>query len=502
MHRDSIPYMGFEWEGTFYVYNCAPFGLATVPWAFTLLVRSVLNHLRKQGHRCSSYIDDSVYFNQCPVKLAAIQKGVLELFAELGLLVNFKKSQLDIRQWCIYLGMHLDLQKGIFIVPSEKRAQLLVLISLALENPNKVHVRDLARIKGKLASMSWAFGITAKLFTRAMDRDIARAVSWNCTLQLHSACVDELRFWQCQFDRFNGVKPMWSTEASRVVIHVDAAGRSKSAGGGWGAWCVLTGTRHDAQGQWQSAADSSMSSTAQELQACLFALQSFRHLLQVSVHKQLNVQVLTDSMNVVHALMHGDVKAVDSVKMAQDIFLYTFSQQLATTFAWVPREQNSDADSLSKLVDKEDCRLNPHIFTDLQQRFGPCHIDLFASHASRQVQQYFSKYYTPDTLGVDAFCFDWKQYGMCWAYPPFRVIADVITHARKCKAQVCTLVPDSGKFASFVTAFHLLQPAHDTLLVLNKEGEWSPKGSTGWKMVLLCLDFDSCTSRPRLDWPH
>lgn len=515
LHPDSIPYMGFQWNGVYYVYNCSPFGIATAPWAFTLLIRGVLNFLRKQGHRCASYIDDSIYLHQCSESLAALQTVVLDLFANLGLLVNFKKSQLDIMQVCIYLGMQLDLQRGLYVVPVDKKEQLLALLRVALTTTRNLHVRDLARIKGKIASMGWAFGIAAKLFTRAMDRDIAKAMTWNSTVQLSQAAIDEMQFWQRQFDRFNGIKPMWVSDSVQFVLHVDAAGRSKSAGGGWGAWCDVKGEQHSAHGQWQSAADSSMSSTAQELQACLFALQSFRGLMPPSSpHSQHSVQVVTDSMNVVHALVHGDVRATDSVKMAQEIFLYSFAERLHISYTWVPREKNTVADALSKLVDKEDCMLNPDLFAGLAAAFGPFSVDLFASQASRQLSSYHSKHFTPDTLGVDAFSFDWQIYGMCWAYPPFRLIAQVLRHSATCHARLCllvpvwvhkpwwlTLVPDSAKFAPFVKAYQVVEPSFDTLLVLGQDGVWCPKGKTSWKMVAVVLDFSTTADvQQRLKW--
>jgi hypothetical protein len=92
IHPDFHDYMGFEWQGNYYVYQCSPLGIATAPWAFTLLIRSVLNFLRKKGHCCASYIDDSVYFHQCRSALASLRTVVLDLFGQLGLLVNFDKS--------------------------------------------------------------------------------------------------------------------------------------------------------------------------------------------------------------------------------------------------------------------------------------------------------------------------------------------------------------------------------------------------------------------------
>jgi hypothetical protein len=184
-----------------------------------------------------------------------------------------EKSQLSIKKLCIYLGMQLNFARGLFIVPGDKKAQLISLLHAALQSQRSLHVRDLARIKGKLVSMSWAFGIASKLFTRSMDKDISSAPTWSSNVALCTTTVDELRFWHDNFDKFNGMRPMFKTTADWFELHVDAAGRSKTAAGGWGAWCVVSGQRKEAHGRWSTSADSAMSSTAQELQASM----SVRH---------------------------------------------------------------------------------------------------------------------------------------------------------------------------------------------------------------------------------
>jgi hypothetical protein len=34
LHPRTRTYTGFEWKGSYYFYNCLPFGLATAPWVF------------------------------------------------------------------------------------------------------------------------------------------------------------------------------------------------------------------------------------------------------------------------------------------------------------------------------------------------------------------------------------------------------------------------------------------------------------------------------------
>jgi len=505
MEEAAWPYLGFSWDGKYYVFTSGPFGLATMPWAFTMLMRAVFVHFRRLGHRCTGYIDDSMWFHETVSGLAALRRYALHVFDALGLCVNFDKSSLDIQHVHVYLGMEVDLSAGLFRVPAEKRDKLFALIRELLHaDGGRVPVRQLASAKGKLVSMGWAFGLAAQFFTKAMDRDIARAPAWSATIALSDMSLQELRFWLAQFDTFNGIAPIWRSRSVDLVIHVDAAGRSLEAAGGWGAWCEVAGRRLVARGAWESAAASALSSSAQELKACLNGLKSF------NVHCQGRaVQLVTDSLNAHLALTRGRVYARDSVTVAQEIFLHCTSADVRLSSVWVPREQNRDADALSKVVDADDCMLDPAAFGAIHGMWGPFAIDLFASHTTHQLPAYFSKDFTPDTCGVDAFAFDWHEYGTAWAYPPFRLIASTWAHALQCGATICLLVPvwptkpwwrliapdADGFFAPPVRAVHVLPPRDGLVLAVDVCGDRVPKRKANWPMLALLVDFGRTWSR-------
>lgn len=503
MAEDAWPFLGFAWAGQFYVFTSMPFGLATAPWAFTMVMQSVMGHFRRQGARVTSYIDDSLWLASSPAALLALQSQVLRLFADLGLVVNMDKSHLLPSVQNVYLGMIVDLQRGVFIVPPVKHAELVSLLRTALLQHRRFHVRDLARIKGKLASMSWAFGLAAKFFTKALDADIARAPTWSSSIALSDAAIAELRFWQSNFVRFNGISPIWHSSAVDVVVHVDAAGRSAATAGGWGAWVQLGERRWEAQGSWASVAFSGMSSSAQELQACLYALQSFSN--SAASHGLLagkSVQLRTDSQNAALALSHGRVYAADSVPIAQQVFLFCFEHGIRLSTLWVPREQNIVADALSKVSDTHDVMLSPAVFADLQQAWGPFAVDLFASHTTHQLPKYFSRWLTPDTAGVDAFTVDWSSLGLCWANPPYHLLHRVLNYAAECGAYLCVLVPvwqtrpwwhllapGGVTFASTVLAAKLLRPRRGLMLHVDALGQRAPGPPAAWCHVALLMRF-------------
>ena len=48
-------YLGFQWEGEFYVFSILPFGLASAPWCFTKNMRAISLYLRFRGVRLPYY---------------------------------------------------------------------------------------------------------------------------------------------------------------------------------------------------------------------------------------------------------------------------------------------------------------------------------------------------------------------------------------------------------------------------------------------------------------
>jgi ribonuclease HI len=504
--QDAWQYISFQWRGVYYSFTQLPFGLAPACWAFTRVTRAVLQHFRQQGVRCSGYIDDALWLHQDANKLLSIQYEVLQLFKSLGFRVNMKKSHLSISHEAPYLGMQVDFAAGIMTVPADKREALVAAIHLAISNRRRVPVRSLAAIKGRLISMHFALGHAAFFFTKALDQDIAARSSWAAHVKLSPTCVRELVFWLSHFHKFDGTWPMFRSGGFDVTIEMDAAGATPDYVGGWGAVLKVDDVQPaHAHGQWSPIESEGASSTALELRAVHNALQSF------NVDDQLfnkHVRVITDSQNVHTHLTTGRVVAVDSVAVAQDIFLYCFNCKIQLQVDWVPREQNVVADKLSKLTEDGDFMLCRDLFARIQRSFGPFSCDLFASATNHHLPKYFSRFFTPTSSGVDAFAQQWQ--GLCWAHPPYDLINRVLQYASQAAATICLLCPfwpsaswwlklcsPDGVFNKHVHGVYWL-PAHRPTLFTGRSGHRLPVGKP-WRLVALHMDYSrSCRHRLRL----
>ena len=91
----------------------------------------------------------------------------------------------------------------------------------------------------------------------------------------------------------------------------------------------------------------------------------------------------------------------------------------------MPREQNVEADYISKVLEIDDWMLNPQVFEWLESMWGPHTVDRFANSANTQLPRFNSKFWSWGTEAVDAFTCSWGHENN-WICPPPNIIARVI----------------------------------------------------------------------------
>ena len=118
-------------------------------------------------------------------------------------LVNEDKSHWDpvhIGEW---LGFVINTIAMTFQIPEAKVRKLKSLLSSAIRDKSSSY-RELARIAGSILFVALAVGPLSRLFTRQMYLAIESRSAWDHTLHFSSALSEELRFWYCSIDSFNG----------------------------------------------------------------------------------------------------------------------------------------------------------------------------------------------------------------------------------------------------------------------------------------------------------
>ena len=90
------------------------------------------------------------------------------------------------------------------------------------------------------------------------------------------------------------------------------------------------------------------------------------------------------------------------------IFKICYEHSIHLDIEWVPRNCNTRANFLSKLIDFDDRQLTEDVFKDLGSHWGPHTVDCFATYYNTKIVRYFSRFWNPDTSGMHAFMQSWN----------------------------------------------------------------------------------------------
>ena len=94
-------------------FQVLPFGLSTAPRVFTRVVPSLISHLCKLGFKIFAYIDDLLLEGKDYHSLLAQTQLAIQIFQELGFIVNMVKLEPILSQFPTYLGATLDMHRGL-----------------------------------------------------------------------------------------------------------------------------------------------------------------------------------------------------------------------------------------------------------------------------------------------------------------------------------------------------------------------------------------------------
>lgn len=99
---------------------------------------------------------------------------------------------------------------------------------------------------------------------------------------------------------------------------------------------------------------------------------------------------------------------------------------------------NQQADYISRLIDTDDWQITNEFFLFLDERWGPHTVDCFANYYNHKLPKFFSRFWNPNTAGVDFF-FQPLGGENCLVVPPVGIVPRVL-HYMKCQYAVGTLV--------------------------------------------------------------
>ena len=181
-----------------------------------------------------------------------------------------------------WLGFEINTIFMTFRIPEKKVCKLKRLLNSTIQNKSSSY-RELAGIAGSIISVALAVGSISHLLTRQMYLATESRSAWDHIFLFPPALLEELKFWFCNIESFNGYSIRPPPDSSTVVFS-DA---SDAAFGGFSA--SLDGTV--ASGMFTTD-DLGQSSTFRELKAIYYVLLSFvEHLKHKRVKILLTIRV-------------------------------------------------------------------------------------------------------------------------------------------------------------------------------------------------------------------
>lgn len=108
---------------------------------------------------------------------------------------------------------------------------------------------------------------------------------------------------------------------------------------------------------------------------------------------------------------------------------------------WVPCEQNTKADHISKMIDHEDWGVLDDFFAFIDNLWRPHSVDRFASPLNNKTEKFNSLFWsTFFSFAVDAFARNWTRENN-WLVPPIYLVVEVIKHMVFCKSKGTLIIP-------------------------------------------------------------
>ncbi|PIC14085.1 hypothetical protein B9Z55_027372 [Caenorhabditis nigoni] len=162
---------------------------------------------------------------------------------------------------------------------------------------------------------------------------------------------------------------------------------------------------------------------------------------RISANLKGRVQVLVDSQAAVSVLRRGSMKP-ELHSLAERVW-HNLEKVGESSFLWIPREQNVEADEASRNFDFDDWGITERVFRQAQRMWGEIKVDWFAEAKNKKTELYFSRYPEFGTSGVNVFehVERAERMGLPWLVPPPVLIPQLIKTMRRRRLKGVLVAP-------------------------------------------------------------
>ena len=454
VERESQTYLGFQWQGRYYVYQALPFGIGPACWVYTQVMAAVLKPLRRRGWLLSSYIDDSIYTAATQREALGKVLVLVRLMAAIGFHLSRKKCLLWPGHQATHLGKVLDTLRLWVGVPQEKVEAFAQLAKDLLGAPSFTP-RQLAKVCGKLISFMPAV-TAAPLFVKTLYMRV-RGAGWDDTQVAEPELVETLAWLADNIHAMNGAT--WALPAVATVVKVDA--------GEWGYGLTVEAGHQKGRELRATLPDElcavgsvGPSSTRREVWGyCQGPMEVIRSAAGCLRGKRL--LLVGDNQGAISDINKMGVKRDPAATgWIRELWQTCHKEGVSLTARWRPREMLGMADELSKEPDAGDWSLCRQVEMELYIKMGRPTLDPMADQHNnifardRQSDKpmlppgrFFAKEDVPEAAAVDGLGQDWTTHPvtgareLAWVFPPLSLVGQALQLVRHQQADAIVILP-------------------------------------------------------------
>jgi hypothetical protein len=180
-----------------------------------------------------------------------------------------------------------------------------------------------------------------------------------------------------------------------------------------------------------------------------------------------------------HVRKEGGLKGSDLLEEAERILLLLHQHQLRIMPAFIPSEENLQADAASRFQLVPDWHFNPLVFRMISSLWVPPQIDLFASLELAQTTRFMSWRAADSPEAIDALSM-WWDFELAYLFPPIPLLKRVVRKLELLRG-VFLLVTSYWEAKTWFASLHALQvlevrrlPFHNDLVIDLLTGEPPP----------------------------
>ena len=137
----------------------------------------------------------------------------------------------------------------------------------------------------------------------------------------------------------------------------------------------------------------------------------------------------------------GGTISKDLIVLTRDLWMWCLERNIHFQAQYLPGVMSKVADMESRsMKDRSVWKLDHTIFLQINKRYGPVEVDLFATRLTNQCRRYFSWWPDPFVEATEAFLQDWTTV-KDFANPPWNLVQRVLTKTQNQGAEVILVAP-------------------------------------------------------------